>query len=204
MLRLNKFKKDNKLIIYLDKDNIDYYIKNTKRIIRFCDRKKIFLELYYNNKKIDNFKNNKKVYDYIAIRNAINLKDKKERYIYIYDTVCSYLDKRIATNYCEFKNDQCIRDRLKGNNHKNGCCECKGRGKCQYLINSVCTMKSCMACKLFTCKTLRERGIVEHINDYVLIKYFFTSKQKDILRFSYWTPKEIVIDRLIKNKYVRP
>ena len=65
-------------------------------------------------------------------------------------------------------------------------------------------MKTCMACKLFTCKTLRKKGIKHNINDYIIGKYFFTRKQKDILRYSFWTPKEIVIDRLLKNKYVKP
>ena len=118
--------------------------------------------------------------------------------------VNKYLDERINTNYCEFKNDICIRDRLKNNNHKNGCCECKGRGKCKYLIDSKCTLGNCMACKLFTCHTLKKKKIIHNINDYPLTKYFFTNKQKDILRFSYWTPREIVLDRLIKNNYVRP
>ena len=208
MLKLNKLKSDNKLILNLNKDNIDYYIKNTKKIINYCDRKNLILEVFYNNKKLTNkdLDNNinKNIRDIITIKNAINLKNKKDRYLYIYDTVCSYLDQRIETNYCKFIDDICIRDQLKNNNHKNGCCECLGRGKCKYLINSICTMNSCIACKLFTCKTLNNMGIIENINDYVLIKYFFTTKQKDILRFSYWTPKDIIIDRLLKNKYVRP
>jgi len=209
MLKLRNMKKDNKLILKLNKDNINYYLKNTKRIIKYCDNKKIIIEIYYNNIKLDEEMLNKKIdtniRDFITIMHAINIKDKYKRFEYIYDTVCNYLDERIINeNYCEFVNDECIRDRLKGNNHKNGCCECKGRGKCKYLINSLCTEKSCIACKLFTCKILREKGIKHDLNDFVLTKYFFTGKQKDILRFSYWTPKKIILDRLIKNKYVRP
>ena len=209
MLNLRKLKNNDKLIIRLNKDNIDYYLKSTKRIIRYCDNKNLYLVLYYNNKILDKYNFNSKkdniIRDFITIMMAINIKDKYKRYEYIYDTVCSYLDEEIKTkNYCEFINDICIRDRLKGSNHKNGCCECVGRGKCRYLINSICTEKSCMACKLFTCKTLSDRGIKYNINSFLLIKYFFTNKQKDILRFSYWTPKEIVLERLIKNKYVRP
>lgn len=199
---------DDKLIINLDDENIDKHIKNTKKIIKVCDKKKLNLELIYNKKVLSkndlkkNIPNNLK--DIITIMIAINKKDKYERYEYIYDTVCSYLNEKIKTNYCKFENDICIRDKLKNNSHKNGCCECKGRGKCKYLIDSVCTLNNCMACKLFTCKILREKGIVHNIDDYVLTKYFFTNKQKDILRFSYWTPREIVLDRLINNKYVRP
>ena len=51
---------------------------------------------------------------------------------------------------------------------------------------------------------LKKQGINQNINDYVLTKYFFTQKQKDILRFSYWTPREIVLERLMTNTYVRP
>ena len=209
MLKLRKLRENNKLIIKLNKDNLNYYFRNIKRIIRYCDHYNLFLELYYNNIKLNDSKVNKNIdndiKDLITIMNAINIKDKYKRYEYIYDTVCSYLDNIITKeNYCEFINDQCIRDRLKGNNHKNGCCECKGRGKCKYLIDSVCTEKSCMACKLFTCKILKEKGIKHDLNDFLLIKCFFSRRQKDILEFSYWTPKKVVIDRLIKNKYVRP
>ena len=193
-----------KLIINLTDDNIDKHIKNTKKLIKLCDKKNLELEFTYNNKKITNKDKSDKLKDIIDIMTAINIKDKYKRYEFIYDKVCFYLDEKIKTNYCMFKDDMCVRDRLKNNNHKNGCCECKGRGKCKYLIDSKCTLGNCMACKLFTCHTLKKLGISQNINDYVLTKYFFTSKQKDILRFSYWTPREIVLDRLMTNTYVRP
>ena len=137
------------------------------------------------------------------IKTAINIKDREDRYNYIYDTVCKTLDDRIINeNYCEFENDVCIRFKKENPNHKNGCCEWKGRGKCKYLINSECTMKTCMACKLFTCPFLfKEKGIKQNINDYVLTKYFFNRNQKYILECSFWTPKEIVMKRLLANKF---
>ena len=130
-----------KLIINLTDDNINKHIKNTKKIIKLCDKNNLELQLIYNDKKLTNKDiKNEKLRDIVTIMNAINIKDKYKRYEYIYNTVCSYLDERINTNYCEFKDDICIRDRLKNNNHKNGCCECKGRGKCKYLIDSKCTL----------------------------------------------------------------
>ena len=202
----NKYKKiviNNEVVIRLDDENIDYIIKDTKNLIKFCDKNNYNVSLIYNGKKIDekylkkDIKDNLR--DMITIMHAINIKDKYKRYDYIYDTVCNYLDERIKTNYCEFKDDVCLKYRIKNPNHKNGCCECKGRGKCKYLIDSVCTMKSCMACKLFTCHTLKKKGINQNINDFVLTKYFFNNKEKDILQFSYWTPKEIVMEKLIKR-----
>ena len=117
--------------------------------------------------------------------------------------MCGYLDDRIINeNYCEFKDDVCIKFREEDPNHKNGCCEYSDRGKCKYLIDSVCTMKTCMACKLFTCKYLyKHKGIRQRINDYALIKYFFNNNQKYILECSFWTPKEIVMKRLLANNY---
>ena len=194
----------DKLTINLTDNNINKYIKATKKLVKQCDKNNLELEFIYNNKKLTNKDKNDKLSDIIDIMTAINIKDKYKRYEFIYDTVCHYLDEKINTNYCQFKDDMCIRDRNKNNNHKNGCCECIGRGKCKYLIDSKCTLGNCMACKLFTCHTLKKLGIKENINDYVLTKYFFTTKQKDILRFSYWTPREVVLDRLMTNTYVRP
>lgn len=196
---------ENKVLkLELTNENVDDIYESLPKIIKICN-KKYMIDLIYNNEKIDIdyiTKNNitdKKLIDIIETVHAINLKDIKEKFNYIYDTVCAKLDERIKTNYCEFKDDICVKYRKKGSDHKNGCCECKGRGKCKYLIDSVCTMKSCMACKLFTCHTLKTMGITQSINDFVLTKYFFTSKQKDILQFSYWTPKEIVMEKLMKT-----
>ncbi|MBQ1496099.1 MAG: hypothetical protein IIZ40_01930 [Bacilli bacterium] len=182
--------KDNKLLLHVF--DVDKTIKKTKKLIRLCDRKKLELVINGNTNE-----------DLEMIKNAINIKNREDRYNYIYDTVCKILDDRICNeNYCEFENDVCIRFKKENPNHKNGCCEWKGRGKCKYLINSVCTMKTCMACKLFTCPFLyKEKGIKQRVNDYVLIKYFFNRNQKYILECSFWTPKEIVMKRLLANKF---
>ena len=186
-------------VIDIDNSNIENIIKKTKSIKNKCDRKK--LKLRFNFK--EDIKDEILLRDIKSIETAINLKTKEERYDYIYDTVCKYLDDRIINeNYCEFKDDVCIKFREEDPSHKNGCCEYSGRGKCKYLIDSVCTMKTCMACKLFTCKYLYEhKGIRQRINDYPLIKYFFNNNQKYILECSFWTPKEIVMKRLLANNY---
>lgn len=182
--------KDNKLV--LNVSDIEKTIKKTKKLIRLCDKKNLELVIKGETNK-----------DLEMIKTAINIKTCEDRYNYIYDTVCKILDDRICNeNYCEFENDVCIRFKKENPNHKNGCCEWKGRGKCKYLINSECTMKTCMACKLFTCPFLyKEKGIRQRINDYVLIKYFFNRNQKYILECSFWTPKEIVMKRLLANDF---
>ena len=191
--------KNNILEIDIYNSNIEKIIKKTKSIKNKCDKKNLILK--FNIK--EDIKDEILLRDIKSIEKAINLKNKEERYNYIYDTVCKYLDDRIINeNYCEFKDDVCIKFREEDPNHKNGCCEYETRGKCKYLINSVCTMKTCMACKLFTCKYLyKHKGIRQRINDYALIKYFFNKNQKYILECSFWTPKEIVMKRLLANNY---
>lgn len=196
---------NNTLKIDLNDDNIDEIYDFIPNLIKLCN-KKYYVILKYRGEEIKDdsyikkkILENNKIIDIIEVVHAINIKDISNKYNYIYDTVCAKLDERIKTNYCEFKDGVCIKYRIKNPSHKNGCCECKGRGRCKYLIDGVCTMKSCMACKLFTCHTLKKKGITQSINDFVLTKYFFNSKEKDILQFSYWTPKEIVMERLIER-----
>ena len=70
-----------KFILNLTDDNISKYIKNTKKIIKQCDKNNLELELIYNNKKLtDKDLNNEKLKDIITIKNAINIKDKYKRY----------------------------------------------------------------------------------------------------------------------------
>ena len=194
--------KDNNLLLEITDETVDRTISKTKKIIKLCDKNNYNLVLIYNGKEVKNkYPDNLK--DIVMIRDAINIKNREDRYNFIYDTVCKILDDRIINeNYCEFKDDVCIKFRNEDPTHKNGCCEWAGRGKCKYLKDSVCTMKTCMACKLFTCKFLeKEKGIKQNINDYVLTKYFLNKNQKYILECSFWTPKEVVMKRLLENNY---
>ena len=196
--------KNKVLKLELINDNIDDVYKSLPMIIKICNKKYV-IDLIYNDEKIDIHyvtENNivdKKLIDIIEVVHAINLKDIRKRFNYIYDTMCYKLDERRKRNYCQFENGICIKDRNKGSIHRNGCCECKGRGKCKYLVDGVCTLDLCFACKLFTCNTLKKMGLSQSINDFLLTKYFFTNKQKDILQFSYWTPKEVVMKRLLSS-----
>ena len=188
---------NNKLELFITENNKEKVFKKLKSIIKYCDKNNLTIRIY-------SYLDDKTNRELSIIEKGINIKDKKERYSYVYDEVCKILDEKVDTNYCEFKDNVCYRDRLKNNGHKNGCCECLGRGKCKYLNDGVCTMKSCMACKLFTCASLRKKGIDEKANNYLPLKVFFTKKQRDILSYSYWTPKDVVIKRLLDNKFVMP
>ena len=188
---------DNKLELFITENNKEKILGKLKSIINYCDKKNLGISIH-------SYLDSKTNRELSIIEKGINIKDKKERYSYVYDEVCKILDEKVDTNYCEFKDNICYRDRLKNNGHENGCCECIGRGKCKFLIDGVCTMKSCMACKLFTCSALRRKGINEKASNYLPLMVFFSSKQRDILSYSFWTPKNVVIDRVLKNKLVKP
>lgn len=189
---------DNNLEIFITEKNKDKIFKKMKKIVKYCDKNNLTIKIY-------SFLDDKSINKELSIiEKGINTKDKEERYSYVYDEICKILDAKVNTNYCEFKDNVCYRDRVKNTGHENGCCECAGRGKCKFLKDGVCTMKTCMACKLFTCSALREKGIHENVNNYLPLKVFFTSKQRDILAYSFWTPKEVVIKRLLDNKFVMP
>ena len=87
---------NNEDIIRITDINIDEIIKETRKILKMCDKNNYKVVLIYNDKKIDEKYLKKDISenlrDIITIMHAINIKDKEERYNYIYDTVCYYLE----------------------------------------------------------------------------------------------------------------
>lgn len=140
--------------------------------------------------------------DKIHSIHALNIKDIKSRYSYIYDVVCDYLDNEFSNkNICDFIGNKCISVRCGGHcsDSINGCCSGTKRGLCKNFIDGKCTIKS-ISCKLFTCRYLREQGIKYSVNSFPLLKYFFNIRQKLILDQSIFKDKDYVIALLLKNK----
>lgn len=189
---LKMMKREYTLQIEIDRDTIDDIYEFLPKMIRLY-QKKYTIQLQYN---IEEINENFKLKEIEEVVKAINIKDLKSRYSYIYDTLCNKLDKEMEQNYCKFKDNICVNYELKNPCHENGCCNGKNRGTCKYLIDSKCTL-NCISCKLFTCKHLRKRGIVHNLNNYVLSN-FFTPRQRNILRLSFWTSKEDIMKELLK------
>ena len=150
--------------------------------------------------------NNMKQKEFIWAINAILYKTRYERYSYIYDTVCTYLDNNFyAKNLCDFKNDKCMNGMASGTI---GCCrharhKCIGPFSrlvtCEYLnkTNKTCDAK-CISCKLFTCNYLERKGIKFKIKDILLLDVFLNPVQKYFIKTMVFTPKEQIINRLMK------
>lgn len=202
---LKKKKKDNVIEMNFDKplseETYQDFLKSIRKL-RFLCRKKVNLHITLNHKDIDIDKEkDQRIISLYHIEKAINIKEKKKRYEYIYDVVCNYLDSCFqGKNLCEFKNNKCLGDRSKKFEKSCGCCNGKNRGTCQYLVDGHCTIQ-CMGCKLFTCPSLRKKGIKFRIKDIPLLNYFFNLRQKEVLAYTIFTPKEKVIERLIKFRW---
>lgn len=223
-------KKPDKLLRYTASEKIfivinipsDYSITNQKKIIfniikifNYCNEKKI---------KIGNLIDDTNVkcamvvenidFDYSNIINSIRallIDDIRVRYEFIYDTVCNQLDNNFAlNNYCDFKCDKCTASRAKKAVHETmGCCYSfdfsiwKGVTNvqlCRYLVNNKCTI-NCMACKLFTCKYLKDKGINFKTTDIPLLACFFNKKQREILTANFFIDKPFIIDKLLEKNH---
>ena len=146
----------------------------------------------------------------IIALNAVLIDDVKEKYNYIYSRLCDYLDDIfIKNNVCEFENNECIEKR--GTGVIAGCClnyKNKILGPllptkfivCKYQQNGACSIR-CLECKLYTCDTLRKKGIKFTVNNVVLIKTFFNIIQRLVIRMSIYTPQENVVNRLILTRF---
>lgn len=177
--------------IIVTNKNIKKIIKSTKKYLKEDKIKYIFKEEIDEDIKKE-LKN---------IEKAINIKDTKKRYSFIYDTVCDYLDnKYFGENLCGFdENGICEYYRKIDPTHYNGCCYRDDRSLCKYFDekHSKCTERG-ISCKLYSCPVLREKGINYRMKDIPLIKYFFNIKQKYIIKYSFFKPKPYVMYKLME------
>lgn len=153
--------------------------------------------------------------DYSNIINSVQallIDNKRLQYEFIYDVICNKLDEQFAVNnYCDFKCDKCIASRANKTVHETmGCCYSfdysiwKGATNvqlCKHLVNKKCTI-SCMACKLFTCKYLKENGIGYKTSDIPLLACFFNRKQREILSANFFVDKPQIIDKLLEKNHI--
>ena len=220
---LKKISENITLIFVLDTKEIVDIDEIIKKIIF------LFQVAIKNNTDLGKLDNNEKVYGYIIKENSgrskqferlfmelfkiLEMKDIMKMYSYIYDAICEDLDDKFSKfNYCDFSNDKCIAQRAGVSAHSTmGCCYMHTYSKimsmpidlgiCKFLDNKKCVYK-CITCKLFTCKYLRDRGIKFSIKDYMVYRNFFNKKQYKILEKTFFTPKEKIIELLIRENKV--
>ena len=216
-LSLIKVLRSNNIVLRIDFDkfNIRDYKRILKNLLRVKNVAKIINKEFGITEKekkiiayVTNFnESNLKHKDFISGINAIFYKTRYERYNYIYDTVCNYLDGYFyGKNLCDFKDNKCGEKR--NTSSTTGCChhfKHKALGPfsklvlCEYLNkeNYTCDAK-CLPCKLFTCDYLESKGIKFKIKDILLLDVFFNPIQKYFIKYMVFTPKDKILKRLMK------
>ncbi len=207
---LDKFNNaENKRIINLNNNLITLKLKVIKERFKMISKG----EKVYNYILISN--DSKYVQDFENCIKAMNIKDRKERLTFIYDTACDYVDGLFANcNNCEFKDDKCAVNRSPQHQYEDmGCCRSfeftgifqkemiKNLKLCRYAKSQTgCTTKN-LSCKLFTCSYLRKKGIKFSIFKILLLSCFLNIKERDIIKYNFFGSREELLDRLLNYKY---
>lgn len=215
-LKLKDIKSKKCLVLVIDFATFDK--KDYKKILRKLFNIKKIVKLYKielgllqeNSKRkigylINYDKNDNNQNDFILAINAIFYKNRYERYNYIYDTVCDYLDEFFyGKNLCDFKDNKCGEKRNTSSTW--GCCrhyKIKWLGPltkwvlCEHLKEDYTCGAKCLGCKLYTCDYLRSKGVIFRIKDILLLDAFFNPLQKLVIKCTVFTPKEKIIKRLM-------
>lgn len=215
-ISLNCIKKRKCLMFKIDfkKLNRQEYKKTIKKLFHIKKYAKLFKtkigKEQANNEKLlgcllNYDENDEQQKAFVLAINAVFYKTRLERYNYIYDTVCDYLNGFFyGKNLCGFENNKCAEKR-----NTSSTCGCCRHGKirclgpltklvvCEYLKDDYTCGAQCIGCKLFTCDYLQKKGIKFRIKDILLLDAFFNPIQKYFIKYMVFTPKEEIIKRLM-------
>lgn len=171
-------------------------------------RKKKDSQIYYKTKKYLEKKKDSEINQKLElISKILEIEDLEERYRYLYDLICDYLDCEFQKkNICGFDCGLCKkrRDMIDKNivkdTYLNGCCHGYKEGRdCQYLESGKgCRIKN-IACKTYTCFYLRRRGYRYRLKDIYLARYFFNHRQKFYIENTYFVDKPVIIAGIMKR-----
>lgn len=141
------------------------------------------------------------------VEKLLSISSKEERYSYLYDLICDYLDNEFKNkNICGFNCGICKRRQdmmnknIKKDIYENGCCYSYKQGStCEHLIPGVgCNIKN-IACKTYTCFYLRKRGYRYKLKDIYLARYFLNHRQRFYIENTYFVDKDIVMKGILKR-----
>lgn len=133
------------------------------------------------------FKTNSKKYEkYVK---ALNIKNKRQRYEYIYDEALREINKYYKDDLCDFKNNQCIAQRKAGNGKINGCCRF-----CPIVTEKGCPSQN-FSCKLIYCETALKGLKLLKLREIKILRCLPISKRL-ILKGDFFVTKEEVLNDL--------
>ena len=164
-------------------------INNKNDYIKFFKKINIYKSILYCNTifVVKNNINNQMI-DYII--DTLNIKNRKKRIEYIYDSSCKIIDDNTKNaNICGFKNGKCYVQRNLNNGKCNGCCR-----KCLYQTNKGCPTKN-LSCKLFNCSEVTSRYNTIKYDDLKILK-LLSLKNRIIIKSDYFSKREDVLKDL--------
>ncbi len=162
-------------------------IKTKKDLDKFYKRLWLYRSFIYRNVVFEIEKDKYNISNFV---NALNIKNRRKRLEYIYDSACLEIDSFYeGKNVCGFKDDQCYVQRKLNNNKYNGCCRL-----CFHQKNKGCLTKN-LACKLFFCSEAKKRHDILTIKDIRIFK-ILTIRQRYIMSTDYFNLREEVINDL--------
>lgn len=218
-----KLKSSKVFIIKIDFKNIPVnsykaILKKLLKLKRKAVRKKIDIGIKNNEKTIIGYVynldyDNQKQLDFISAINAIFYRTTYDMYNYIYDTMCDYLDNQfVEKNLCDFQNNKCGEKRCTSS--LTGCCHHyknmflgpfslkSNFVLCEYFDTTLkCCTTKCISCKLFTCDYLEKKGVKFKIRDFLLLDTFFNLSQKYIIKYKVFTPKSVILKKLLFYRF---
>lgn len=128
---------------------------------------------------------------------ALNIKNRKKKINYIYDSACYFIDTSYKNlDVCGFKNGKCyVQQKLK-KDLINGCC----RG-CLYQSCNGCQTAN-LTCKFFFCSEVEKRIKVIRREEVPVLRCF-SIRQRTLLKYNYFSSREdILMDLYIGSLFI--
>lgn len=132
------------------------------------------------------FKTDKK--DLRNIVNALNIKNKKNRIMYVYDEAIKEINTYYKDDLCKFVDGKCIVQRTTNSSNVNGCCM-----RCPIVTDKGCPSSN-FACKLIYCKTAIGSSKRLNFNNVKILKCLSIFQRIVILSDFFSTREEILDD----------
>lgn len=121
-----------------------------------------------------------------SIVHALNIKNRKKRITYIYDTLCEQVDQFYqGKNLCDFQHTQCLVQR-RNKRYRNGCCRL-----CKFVTSEGCSTHN-FTCKMYYCYSAREKNRTLGPEDLPLLRCL-SIRQRFLLRHDFFSSREDVI-----------
>ena len=168
-------------------------IEDEKDLYKFYKKLPLYRSLFYKNVTFKLYDNGYNINDIIT---ALNIKNRKKRITFIFDTACRQIDDHYTLkNLCGFKNGKCYVQQKIKNGYSNGCCRW-----CLNQSTKGCTTQN-LSCKLFNCTEVEKRCKVIKFEDINILK-LLTKRQRTIAKSNYFTKKEAFINDLYIGSFV--